>query len=128
MPVQDRTSLVGPFERPGGVLPHGLEHPVAGPPAVMCHDHERPVHQAREQLQHLAFFDHPARADPFCRLQGEASREDRQAAEEYFISFREQGVAPVHGGPERPVAGQGYPAAPQEPETIVEPLEDLPRR
>jgi hypothetical protein len=109
----------------GGVLPHRLQHPVAGLPITPRHDDERLVHQAREQVEDLDLFDPVAGANLLRRIQSPTPSEHREPAKENPLPLREEVVAPVYSRPERPVTGNGGPVAPQEAKAIVEPLQDL---
>jgi len=71
---------------------------------VVLGHHQRPRHQARQQLQHRVRVDRVPVADHLGRLQGAASREHRQPGQQDLFGLGEQPKRPVDRGPQRLVA------------------------
>jgi hypothetical protein len=113
--------LAGLQEQLAGVLAHGLEQPVSGPPAGRLDDrHQRLVHEACEHIHRQA------RRDRRSRLRVKAAHEHRQAAKGLLLGWVEELVAPFDGGPHRPVVRRRESSAPaQRPEPGLQTREDL---
>ena len=74
--------LPGPLKALLPVLADRLQQPVTGlGPSVFGH-HQRPRHQARQQVEHRAGIDAVPAADRLGRLQGGAADEHRQPREQ----------------------------------------------
>jgi hypothetical protein len=109
-------------------LAHGLQQPVARRVRTGLGQHQRLVHQPREQVQHLVRVDIIPRAHRLGRLQVPATCEDRQAAEEGPFLGTEQRVAPRQRRAQRLLPRRpGAVAAGQQAHAIVQAVEDLPR-
>ena len=135
-----RRRLAGLRQALGAVAPDRLQQAVAllAAAGLRLGEHERLVHQSGEQVDHgerghrarrrlpgvRAFRG--VRAHRLGRLQRPAPGEDRQPAQQGPLGRGEQLVAPVQGRRQRPVPGQGGPAAArQQPEAVVQPGRDL---
>src|SRR5688572_3843351 len=90
--------LVQPLE---AVLPHRLQQVVTGGGLAGIHDEERLVHECGDAVEDVFRLQWIADAHRFGRLEGEASRENSEAAEERLLSMLEQAIAPVHRAAER---------------------------
>src|SRR5438132_383488 len=87
--------------------------------AAVLDTHHGAVHQAAHAAEHVHGHRRPT-ADGFGRLQAEAPREDREAAEQRPLDGFEVLVAPVDGRPQGLVASDGRTAAAgQETKTIL---------
>ena len=111
------------------VLPDGPQHLVPRGRVAGCldADHDRLVHQARDQVQDVGGGDPLSAADLLRSLEVEASREDREPRPQELLCWRAQLVAPAHGGIERLVPRCCRSAAGEQPEAVLEPVEDLHR-
>ena len=104
MTSPDRGRLPTCFELFGGVLPHGLEQAIARfAVALLGHDQRR-LHQPPDEVVGAAV--QTGTADGGNGGDRETSGEDRQSIEQGPLVVREQLVAPVHGRPERSMAGR----------------------
>ncbi len=118
--------LVEPLAR---VLPDGLQQPVAHlSPGRGRRHHQRLVDQRTEQRRHIAGVDAVARADLFRGGQIAATGEDGQPAQHGALGLIGQIPGPVDHRAQGLLPGQqGAAAAGQQPETVVEPVGQLPR-
>ena len=114
-------------------LAHGLEQPETTAERAGLDDHHRPVDQVAEEI--VDVVDVQGR----CRRQSptivsaadaiEWAGEDREPPEHRLLGRRQQVVGPLDGGSQRPMTlDAGPPTAGQEPETIVQPLDQFRRR
>jgi len=102
-----RPALV--FELLPGVLPDGLQHPVAR--SSRLGHHQRLVHQPVEEVKDAAPLDPVALAHGLRVLQRPTAREYREPPEQDFLGLRQKLVAPVERRPQGPVARLDGPAA-----------------
>ena len=110
MAIPDAGLLAGGGQAGRGVSTDGLQHAVAGAIAVVVavvDDHERLVHEQGQHVDHLVCLDVTAGANVFGGFNAEPAGEHRQPAEHDLLDGGQQGVAPVDGGFQRLLAGQG---------------------
>ena len=102
-------------------LPDGLEHPVAqGALVLRLGQHERLVHQRREEVQHHPRLHRLPGPDRLGRLQIPAADENRQPAEQRPFGLAQEVVAPLEGRPQRPLArGRRAVARGQKPQWVL---------
>ena len=115
-----------------GILAHGFEQPVAGGSVRFRRQHQRLVHELREEIQnvifvYLVFISTVAGADRLGGLQGPASGEDRQAAQQGLLRRSQQVEAPIDHRPQGLPVRQVCPAVfvGQQPEAIIKPRRNL---
>ncbi len=126
MPDADVVGLARFGELLTGILPDRLQQPVPHLWLLLEDADHRLVHQPAEQLEQLdgGTGDRLGRYgsdDGLDRGQRECPGEHGQAAKDHLLGSGEQGVAPLHGGLERLVAGDGGPGPTgQQAEPVVE--------
>ena len=136
MAVAHRAGLAGLQQPLLGVLAQRLQQAVALLGPARLGQHQRLVHQPREQVQHLprrhrvARVAGAARPHGLGRLQGEAARrapgEDGQAPEQGPLRLGEEVVAPVDGRLEGLLPAQGGAPAPgQQAEPVTQARREL---
>ena len=113
-----------------GVLAQRLQQPVPRRAVgLLLHHHQRLVRQVREPLEDLLRRDPRTRTDVLGGFQRPAPGEHRERGEEGPLRRPQQLKAPVHGGPQRLLAGQRRAAAlGQQAEAVLQPGQQLPRR
>ena len=130
VPGPHGVGLVRGGEALARVLPDGLEHAVAHTVRTAARtvgdDEQRPVGEALEEIQHRERADGLGARDDLGRVEREATGEHRQPREQASLGIRQQLVAPVHRRAERLLArDRRARTTGQEPEAIIEPVEDL---
>ena len=110
----------------GGVGADAVQHPVAGLAEHLRLDHhQRLVHQPRGQADHVLDGQRAVGADLLGHVQGPAGKH-RQAAQQDLLGRGEQVMAPVDGGPQRPLPRRRGPVAgTQQREAVAQPGGDL---
>ena len=112
-----------PFRR---VLADRVEHPEPGL-AEYCRlaDHQRLIQQRAQRVQHASGRDLLVRTDPLRHLDRPAG-EVRQPSQQHLLPLRQQVVAPVDRGAQRPLAWRRGPVPErQQPEPVGHPHPDL---
>jgi hypothetical protein len=104
MAIAHRIGLARRGQQLQRVLANGLQQPVAFRRHIV--EHERLLHEVREQLEHIPGTHLVPRADRFGRFDGPAAGEHREPAQERALGRAEQLVAPVDRGAQRPLARQ----------------------
>ena len=127
MPGARRRLLVRLPQALQTVLPQRLQQPIPGCSAaapVHLHLHERPIDQARDEVQNVSPLTPSlclVGAHRLGRGQGKAAGEDREPAQQGTLDFRQERVAPIDGRPQRLVARQrGRAVTGQEAKSIVQ--------
>jgi hypothetical protein len=120
------SSLAQLFKR---VLPDCLQHPVAGPELAVFDGDQRLFDEQGEQIEGLVTLDVTDAANFLRRIEVEIAKEHSRAAEEDLFRLREQRVRPVDRRPQRLLAAHSSSrAAGQQPEAVVQAVEDLSQR
>jgi len=86
-------------------LPDRLQQAVAGARTVVIDQQQGLVDQTTKAVQHLRAAHPLVGAHLFGRWQREAAGEDGEPAQEHLLVGRQQRVAPLEHGPQRPVPG-----------------------
>ena len=108
------------------VLPDRFEEPVAGLTALSLHQHQRLVHERRQQIQDVYSLHASVCADRLGGLQGPPSGKHRQPPEQLPLCLREQVITPVDRCAQRLLAREHDPASSgEEAEPIIQPGGDL---
>src|SRR5690606_22569370 len=77
-----RLRLAGLCELLRGILAHGLEQRKAGLVLYLARDHERAVHERREQVEHMVGRNGVVARDAFRGIEREAARKYGQSRKE----------------------------------------------
>ena len=110
----------------GGELAHGLEQPEPESERPGFDDQHRPVGEVTEQIVDVDGIG--VHGDRFGRATIERAGEDRQDPEHRLLRRRQQVERPLDGRPQRAMPlDAGPPATGQEPQAIVQPLDQLHR-
>ena len=108
------------------VQPHRLQHPVPAVAAAVRHRQDRPVHQARDQIDDLLTFQPRARAHCLRRLQAETAGEHAQPPPQDPLLHAEQLMAPLHRRPQRLTAPRpSPPIGRQQAKPVIQPVEQI---
>src|SRR5262249_18647916 len=117
------TALQQPIPR---ILPHRFQKSIASAGGMLVIVKQALVRKAREEIQDIPFVHRNAAADSLGSLQVPSAREDGEPAEQRFLSFVQQVVAPVDQRLERLLSGESRSrSARKQAESLVEPLLDL---
>ena len=126
VPVAHGPELSRRLEAVERVLADGLEQVIADHRAVLLRNHERLVHERGQQVQRGHRPAAAAARHLLHRLEREAALEHAQAPEQRALVVRQELVAPVDGGAQRPVARQRrLVSVREEVEAVREPGGDL---
>ena len=124
-----RTILARLAELAATVLPDRLQQPEPGPTIVVLTRHDTFGHQSGQGVQHLLAREILTGAHRFCGLQVEAALKHRRAHPQTSLGFGTQLEAAVHGRVERLMTrGRGSSTTSEQPESSVEPTQDLRHR
>jgi hypothetical protein len=110
-----------------GKLADRLEHAVAHRAVVVGRCQQRLTHQRIDEVEHVVPGDRAAGAHGLRRLERAAAGEDRGAHQRQPLGLAQQVVRPLHRMAQGLVAAERPPPAAQQPEALVEALEDLAR-
>ena len=125
MAGRDRRDLTAVEELLRGVLTQRLQHPVASRRAGVDDDHGA-FDQAGDCVEHEALRGTGVIEDGFGGIHRPPALEHRKPIEQPLLVAAQEGVAPVHGGPERLLSCFGGPRARcEEREPVVQPIRDL---
>ena len=118
-----RLGSAAPGEALGGVEAKGFQQAVAGRLGAdgRLRHNQRAVDQPGEKVEDRHGPGLPVGTDRFGGLQREPAGEDRQLLEAAALRLRQEVIAPVDGGAQRPVARRPAPvAAGQQAQPVVE--------
>jgi hypothetical protein len=126
LPVLEELVLTGLLQALAGVQPYRLEEEATCRAVLLLHDHQRLVHQCRQQVEDLGGCDEIVRADGLRGIDGEPAGEDREPLQEALLRLGEQLIAPVQRRTQGAVARQRRTAAAAEQtEDVVQAPRDL---